>query len=245
MNYFRYFPDVQYKFGEEAQPDVIANISIYAEVIDSIRDNVAFYFDYTVPEFERPDQASFNIYGVPDFHWTFFLLNDHIRERGWPVSNRDIMTKAAKDYPYTTITTRTPIATIFKAGQTLTGNSSGTSATIAHRHIGLGQIVVSEVTGGTGTFTPGEILTSFDDTGSIETVTVVSSALEYLSAHHYENANLEWVDIDPTVGPTQSMTEITYLDRLVRQNEELRDIRIIKPSIINQVVKSFREAIRS
>ena len=72
-----------------------------------------------------------------------------------------------------------------------------------------------------------------------------SSSLEYLSAHHYENVSGEVVDIDPEVGPGAQLTEVTYLDRLFTQNDDLKQIRIIKPSSLNSVVSSFREAVSS
>jgi hypothetical protein len=242
VSYFRYFPRVDYLFGDEQRPDQFENISVYTEIIDSIKNNVAFYTDYYIQDGERPDQVSYNLYGTATAHWTFFLMNDKLRERGWPLTNREIYEKAQADYSETVLTTRTVLTDKFKVGQTITGTTSGATGTIDHRHLDLGQLVLS---GDTGTFIAGETITSLNENDILETIVLTSTAVEYLSAHHYENASGEVVDIDPTVGPGALLTEVTYLDRYISMNDELKQIRIIKPEIMPNITKSYREAISS
>lgn len=251
MSYFNFFPRTDYRFGDELNPDRFRNISVYADVIDQLKDNIAFYYDYNIEEGERPDQLSDKIYGIPTYHWTFFLLNDNIREGGWPLSNADLIAKAEATYPHTTLTTKTQITTvnrsvqensIFQVGRTVSGNTSGATATIDHRHLDLGQIVVRGVN---GTFIAGETVSSVNADGDTETILLESASIEYNAAHHYENTAGEVVDIDPTVGPSAFLVEVTFLDRLVARNDDLKQIRVIKPSAIEEVSRSFREAIRS
>jgi hypothetical protein len=242
MSYFRYFPRVDYTFGTEKNPDRFENISVYVDIIDSIKDNIAFYEDYYIQDGDRPDQVSYNLYDTPDFHWTFYLMNNNIREQGWPLTNRELYEKAQKDYSLTTLTTRTTLTDRFKVGQTITGNTSAATATIDHRHLDLGQLVISNVT---GTFITGEVISSVNAESVVETIILTSSEAEYLSAHHYENSAGEYVDIDPAVGPGALLTEVTFLDRYVNMNNELKSIKVIKPSIMVSVAKSFREALES
>ena len=242
MQYFKNFPAVPYGFGDESLPSVFRNLSLYATVIDEVRNNIAFYQDYHIQEFERPDQVSYKLYGTPNFHWTFYFMNDNIRERGWPLSNRDIIAKAQKLYSLNTITTRTLLVDRFKIGQTISGTVSGATAKIDHRHLNIGQLVVSSVV---GTFRAGETVQSTNADGIVEEIVVTSFEEEYNSAHHYENAAGEYVDIDPTVGPGAQLTEVTYLDRLVNENDELKQIRVIKPTSVVDVTNAFKEAIRS
>lgn len=240
MSYFRYFPLVDYTFGDEKLPDAFQNIAIYSEIFDEVKNNIAFYQDYYIPEGERPDQTSYFLYQSSTLHWTFFLMNDKLRERGWPLSNQDLVDKAQKDYNETTLTTRTRLTDKFKVGQTITGSSSGATGVISHRHLDFGQVVIRNKT---GNFTAGELVTSFNTDDELESITLFSSGPEYLSAHHYENAAGEYVDIDPEVGPGSLLSEVSYLDRLFVQNEELKQIKVIKPSALNAVVSSFREAV--
>lgn len=243
MSFFENFPLVDYKFGNEESFTVFRDITAYSDVIDQIKDNIAFYQDYYLQEHERPDQVSYKLYGSSGLHWTFFLLNDKLKENGWPISNGKVIEKAQKEYSQTTLTTRTPLYDKFKIGQTITGNISAASAKIDHRHLDLGQLVITNIVD--GPFQDGEIITSANSNGFIESITLQSSSPEYLSAHHYENAAGETVDIDPEVGPGALLTEITYLDRLIRQNENLKSIRVIKPSSLQQISFAFKESISS
>lgn len=242
MSFFRYFPETDYYFGEEELPDRFRNIAVYAEVIDEIRNNIGFYQDYTIAPGERPDQVSFKFYGTAQYHWTFWLMNDNIREQGWPLANQDIVQKAQTAHPLTTITTRNTLTDKMLTYQILTGNTSGATGYIEYRHLDLGQLHV-EVT--SGTFLNGEIISSVNANDEVETITATSVGPEYLAAHHYEDANGDYADFDPTVGPGALLTEVSHLDRYINFNENLRQIRVIKPSVINQVTKAFREAIRN
>jgi len=240
MSYFKNFPTVGYNFGDETDTTVIQNITVMSEIIDQIKDNITIYRDYYIPEGERPDQTSMKLYETPHLHWTFFLMNDNLREVGWPLSNKLLLDKAKKEYPNTVLTTRSVLYDKFKVGQTIIGNVSGVTATINHRHLDLGQVVI---TGATGTFTNGELITSINADGNTESITLVSSSPEYLSAAYYVNGDLERVDFDPTVGPGVFLTEVTYQDRYIEANDNLRQIRIIKPSLMPEIVRSHRQSL--
>ena len=242
MNYFKYFPVTAYGFGNETLPDLFRNIAVYADIIDQIKENVSFYNDYYIQEFERPDQLSYKLYGTPNYHWTFWLMNDKIRERGWPLTNRALNKKIEKDYKNKVITTKTTLTDRFKLNQTAIGNASGATAVIDHRHLNLGQIVLRNTT---GTFQVGETISSINSDNIVETIIVTSFENEYNSAHHYEDADGNYVDINPAVGPGALLTEITYADRYISLNDELKTIRVIKPQNITEVVNAYREALRN
>ena len=122
------------------------------------------------------------------------------------------------------------------------GTRTASTGTVIHRNLDLGIVYLENVV---GVFGQQEAINSFPDISSTETIIAESSSIEYLSPHHYEDASGNWVDIDPTVGPGAQLTEVTFLDRLERTNDSLKEIRVIKPSVIGEVVKSFKEAIRS
>jgi len=240
MAYFRDFPRVFYAFGNESERTYVQDISIFADIVDQVKDVTTIYQDYFIQENERPDQVSFKLYDNPNYHWTITLMNDKLRESGWPLSNSDIIAKTQKDHPYTTITTRTTLYDRFKVGQTISGNVSGATATIDHRHLDLGQLVIKNVI---GTFVNGELVSSINASGVTETITIQSTGPEYLSASYYIDGDGVITDIDPTVGPGALLTEVTYLDRYIAQNEELKQIRVIKPTVIQQIVTAQKESI--
>ena len=239
MRYFKPFPLIEYKFGTDMDQDLIQNIALYSDVIDQTRNSTTTYEDYYIIADTRPDQVSFEIYDTPEYHWTFFLMNNKLRERGWPLSNNKMFEKAKALYPHRVLTTTTRIHNTFKIGQTVTGLTSGATGVVMHRVLDIGHIYLKNVT---GTFAQSENITSVVS-GVTETAVITASEVQYNAAHHYENADGEVVDIDPTVGPGALLTEVTWLDRLSKQNEELRQIRIIKPELVEVIVESYKESV--
>ena len=98
--YFKNFNIVGYKFGNETSSVLFDDLSQYVDIIDGLKDNVSFYEQYTVIAGERPDTLSYKLYGTTNYYWTFFLMNDHLRESGWPIPTYDLLDTAKTKYPY-------------------------------------------------------------------------------------------------------------------------------------------------
>ena len=247
MKYFKDFQDIFYNFGNEAQPTLVQNISRYVDVVDQIKDDIAFLTFYTIQEGFRPDQVSVQLYDTPLYYWTFYLLNDNIRQQGWPLDNGEFQTYIKKIFPNTTITTRENISTKFKVGQTITGSSSGVSGKIIRRNLDLGQIIIE----GKPSFrTSGETFTSTNTSGTIESIIAVSSSDEHNAANYYTDTSGGIVDlsVDDATGnllaPGALKNEITNEQAYYNVNESLKQIRVIRPNLINNVVSSYKKAIR-
>lgn len=255
MTYFRDNPITLYRFGNNEEAVTIQDISRYSDVIDQIKDEASVYRKYTILENMRPDQVSFELYGTTNFYWTFFLLNDNIREQGWPLSQSQLLEQCQRDFSGTTLVTATnlvqnlttgtgAIRDKFIEGASITGQTSGITAIIDHINYDLGQVVVK----GTKAFIEGEtILLTSDVNVSFTASSIVE---EHLSAHHYENGSGDYVDIidangivDITGGALN--TEITQLDRYIRQNDSLKEIRVFKKEVVGQVSDAIKTAIRS
>lgn len=242
MLYFNDFPDVGYKFGDEVDETIFQNISIYAEVIDQIKSEVTFLNTFTIQEGFRPDQVSQILYDTPLHYWTFYLLNDDIREQGWPLIRHEFEEYIKKAFPNTTLTTRdSALVSKFKVGQTVTGNSSGASGKIIRRNIDLGQLIIEGIV---NFRQAGETISSTNSSGDVESMIVVSSTKEFQSASHYVDGNNKIVDIDFTVGPGGLLTEKTHEDVYFAVNESLRQITVVRPELINTLSSSFKQAIR-
>ena len=58
------------------------------QVVAINTDDVVTYAKYQINDGDRPEIVSNLLYGDPKFHWTFFLLNDSLKEgkNGWPRS---------------------------------------------------------------------------------------------------------------------------------------------------------------
>jgi len=241
MTYFNSFPLVSYRFGDEANPDVFQNISVYADVLDQVANSVTFYSDYFILPGERPDQVSYKLYGNTQYHWTFFLVNPNLRESGWPLAPNKVFEKAKADYFREVLTTKTPLTDKFKIGQTVSGLSSAASGKIIHRNLDLGQLTLDNLS---GSFTDGETVSSTNSDGVVETITLTSSSEEYNAPLFYQNASKEVVDIDPAVGPGSTLVPVTRLDNLNNINDAARSIKVLKKDIVKSVVDSFYEAVR-
>ena len=249
MQYFRHFPRIPYIFGdkievggEKVTSEIFQNISASVDIFEDIKNNSSFYTLYNVQDGDRPDQTSTFIYDTPIYHWTFSLVNDKIKEKGWPLSNEDLEKKVKKDFPHTFINTRNLLTGIMLPGQTVEGLQSGARGIVLRRHLDLGNIIINLKT--TTKFIAGEVVRNVSlvagDTGEI---IVQSTGDEHLASHHFTNASGEREDIDPLSAPGALLTEVTNIDRYFKDNEDLRLIRVIKPENIEEIVSIFKQAI--
>lgn len=246
MLFFDDFETIPYRFGDEDYTTIFQNITTYADVIDQIKDNISFYEIVHINEGFRPDQLSIRFYGTPLYYWTFYIMNDKLRKQGWPLDGDDLDAKIKKEYPNTIVTTKDSLTGIFKVGQTAVGSESGSSGEIIHRNLELGQLVIQ----GTHTFkinpNPEAITSTIPVAGGtqVQTVTLSNYSEEYNAAHHYINASGNRVDIDPAVGPGAQLTEVTNYEFYRDQNEDLREIKIVRPNLIANLVSSYKRSIR-
>jgi hypothetical protein len=234
--YFRDFQTVDYKFGNEEFTTKFPNIATYVDVVDQLRQTVGFYREFYIPEGGRPDTISFELYGRSDYYWTFFMMNNHLREQGWPLDTREIRPFLRENYPNTTFVT-TDLDTLYEnflVGQQVT-TQTGETVAIVDRNLNLGQIVTELVSGdNTGT-----LLNLVGASGV--SLAVSKQSEQYLSTHHYENASGEWIDIDPTSPDVSALVDVSFLEHYERINEQNRFINILKPDVISEVVRDFKQ----
>ena len=236
MSYFDKFPSSLYTFANGEQ-GVMQNISAYAEILDEVKTNSAFYRDYYIRNGDRPDNVAFSLYENPTLHWTLFMMNDHLREQGWPLDHVEIVEKAKKDFPYITLTTEDSIIEDFPVGSTVTGNTSAATGTIVSRDLDLGQLVIE--TTNQYSFQSDELLNAQD---SFEQLQLVAAENQYLAAHHYlQDGEIYTNKLDLTDSVTY--VEVTNLEFYIQENDKLRQIVVLKPSSVNKIVQMFRKAI--
>lgn len=243
--FFTNYPRTLYQFGDENSFTAIQNISVYVDIIDQIKDNINFYEFIEIQDGERPDTISQDYYGTVRYYWTMYLLNDNIRERGWPLTVQQIRQKAITDYPNTVLTTRDidVLLNYFEVGDPVIGQSTGATGTVIKRNLDLGQIFIRKTND--LNFSGSEILRDNQDPEFPETIQLAGIANEYEAVHHYIDADGVKTDVDPYSAPSVLLTPVTYLDRYQTANDELRRIKIIKPTAINQVAKAYKEALRT
>lgn len=243
MEYFKSFNDIPYRFGQEESTVFIQDLSSYVDIIDQVKDDIAVYEKGYIREGQRPDQLSFELYGTTIYHWTFYLLNDNLRLQGWPLTNKELEATVKHRFDHEVLTTREYLDSKFKEGQTVQGSVSGATGIIEHRNLDFGQIVIERTND--LHFRAGEAVTSNINPNGVpvtQSIVIVSAQEEYNAAHHYLDGD-RIVDIDPTIGPGQLITEVTNFEWYRDENEKLRDIKIIRPNIIENLAASFKQAI--
>lgn len=236
--YFRPFPSVDYLFGDETVPVNTTNLTAYVDIVDQIKDNSSFYTTHYIQDNERPDTLSFALYGTVDYYWTFFLMNDGLRESGWPLNEYQLEQETNELYPNTCLVSSDldTLFTQFDVGTRVT-LSTGDITRIVDRNLNFGQVFVEGIYSGT--------ITGFVQTGSNITLDVDSYSTQAEAVHHYEDADGEWVDIDPRVAPPAQAIPITFAQEIGRYNENLRQINVLKPDVVESVAREFRRKLRN
>lgn len=239
MSYFLDFPKEFYQFAN-GDTALMQNLSLYVEIVDQVKENSAFYQDLYIRDGQRPDNISYNLYDNPKLHWTFYLMNDHIREQGWPLTQTSIIEKAKEDFPNITLNTRDDIHMFSKT--TTVVSQSGATGRLVRIDTSLGQVVIDPIDD--SEFSEGDIISDFDGVVA-QTATILSVEEEYLSAHHYIDDEGNRRDYRTKDGWNTNLFEMTNLEYYQNQNESLRQIRVIKPSSMTGIFAMFNRAVRS
>lgn len=237
--YFRNFGLKSYRFGNNESPVLFNDLSQYVDVIDGIKDSISFSTKHTIIAGDRPDTLSFKLYGTTDYYWTFFLMNDHIRESGWPIDQPHLFDEMKSRYPHRTVTSNSVLASDFTVGTTVTGSVSGTVGTILKRDLDMGQLVIETVND--EAFTSDESIQYTATDGAFYTAQLVAESAQYNAVHHYEDADGVHIDLplyDFLNAPSDAIA-VTYRNRVEDRNDELKQIAVLKQSVIERVVTEF------
>ena len=92
--FFQHYPQIDYNITGTSPPRfrTAINIMTRAKLRNVIMNDIVQYFPYSIPEAERPDITSYNVYGDVKFTWLIFLINDiHDPIYDWPLATRDLV----------------------------------------------------------------------------------------------------------------------------------------------------------
>ena len=242
-NYFENFPKVVYLFGDETQPVQFQKLSKYVDLIDTFRDDVAAYIEYEIRDGDRPDTLSYRLYERSTYDWTFFLMNERLRETGWPMSITQLQERAPIDFfPHyvarlsiSTADSAAEFSGIYPVGTPV--EVSGKKGVVVRKNLDVGEITISsdsDLTGG--------VTLAYQDPDTSDPLQVGASltntVYEYEGIHHYENNSAEW--LDRWFDNLEFAVPKTNLDYLIDQNDESKRIRIIKKENIDTLVGELK-----
>ena len=248
--YFQRFPFVNYNFGDNEANTIFPNITAYIDIVDQLKDEIAFYEKYTILDGDRPDIVSQKLYDTPDYHWTFFLMNDGLRESGWPLTEREMRALVKKRYPHRTVTTQSNIASNFLPGDFVIGKTSGTTGRVVERNLDLGQIVIASDKNDAGlnnNFGQTEQIAAGTtaEEQAVNTATLISESQQFNAPLYYKNTSGDIVDIDPYNQTTSGLVPTTIMEDNINFNDRLKEITVIKPSRIISVVSEYFKLLKA
>lgn len=283
-SYFKDFPVVPYRFGDNEQPVEFQHLGTYLDVIDQVKEYKSFYQTYNIQNNERPDHASYRLYGNSNYYWTFYLMNDKLRTQGWPVDNSRIYPLAQEYYPNMVVQTSGAVtdtsdltgaakpliqSSTFVVGNWVFFENSEQAGKILRIdydlgliHIDLSNTFPADSVIKTIPTADGEYIrangnaTDFNTipTETFEQLNISKQYKQYDAPHHYEDASGERVyptwSSDKDAGYPLDLTSVntvqsvSYFQRLREENDNLRNISVIKPDSIRQIVSEFTSLLR-
>lgn len=234
--YFSNFPKTKYDLYFDKQLTDVIDIFRIVKVKKEYRDDISFYTFYTIQDGERPDVVSTKLYGTPDYYWTFFMLNDHLVNvaNDWPLSTSELHHKIDLKYAGEVLTTDDDISTKFNKGHLMEGLISGATGYLVDKDSDVGLLKLESIT---GTFIPNELVR---DSITNEFCSITGQAQFKDVAHHYENANGDWV-----LKNTAGATPISNEEYELMLHEKRTQIKIIRPQYIQAISDQFIEQIQS
>ena len=92
MAFFKNFPTRQFNLNNTNEIVNVKDIFRHVDVDDLAIDPFSTYTYYEIQLGDRPDNVSQKLYGTTDFYWTFFILNDYLKEGigAWPKSQQEL-----------------------------------------------------------------------------------------------------------------------------------------------------------
>lgn len=100
MSFFKNFPTRQFNLNDTGEFINVKDIFRHVDVDDFAVDSFISYTYYDIQSGERPDVVSQKLYGTTDFYWTFFILNDFLKEGigAWPKSEQELERYIARQH---------------------------------------------------------------------------------------------------------------------------------------------------
>ena len=114
MRFFSQFPKVNYKIGNDATDTSLVDIYRHVDVNKTLIDDLTSYIYYNIEDGERPDALSFKLYDSPEYHWTFFIINEGLKNGldGWPRSYNEQQDYIEKKYDHCSVLEFFPVQTL-------------------------------------------------------------------------------------------------------------------------------------
>jgi len=235
--YFANFPDIQYEFAD-GKFTTIKDFFRKAKIETNKIDSIIQYTVYEIQEGDRPDVVASRLYGDGDLYWTFFLVNDFLGSvndwyRDTSIFDAFMTTKYPGFVLNATNTTDIVSATSkFAVGEGIT-SSNGAKGTICEVNATLKRIVV--IYDDLNRCVAGNTITG---NTSGKSFTLQSTSEHRDAVHHYAETSGALSNTDNATN-----TPVSNIEYEREENEMKRQIKVIEPRFVRQVVREFESII--
>jgi hypothetical protein len=260
---FNDFPKVSYKLSNGFEYR-ISDITRYSNIDYSKLDNFSYYRFYDIVDGERPDVVSTKLYRVPNYFWTFFLINDHLKNGygSWPMSYQELETHINNEYEGISIQTSESFLEygFVKIGQTFTIESDNeATAKVYAINQDLNQIILKNVTKNSKWLLSENLsLVPINYDTSTPRLSIQKAVPYRYGLSHYEDQNGIRIpitygvnynfsgDTNGTIYQTnQRLFEVNFDEVEKRINTERSKIRVIRQEDIFDFSEQFRDTINA
>ena len=253
MAYFSNFANIDYDFDGSGIQRSVKNLAQYSTIISKNIDDATFYSYYNIQDGARPDNVSEELYGTPEYYWTFFIVNNELQNywHDWPKSSEALRQFTEEEY--------IGLAAIFDAdveafgkfviGGTVNGSLSNATGKVIAIYPTQGYIQIEQDKNSVANFrTAGEsiTLTAANSTktediarvgNTIECTSIVKAA--YGPNHHIDDGTGE-----RTRRRTAGTSPVTHFEEENEVNLVKSRIKVIKPAHIGKVVAFWEKVMR-
>lgn len=116
MSFFKQFPKIDYDLYNQTDLRSIVDIYRHVDVNNIGIDPFVSYAYYEIDEGDRPDNVSQRLYGSTDYYWTFFVINDTLKNglSEWPRSSQGLEKYITQEYDQYSVLTFSPVSETFE-----------------------------------------------------------------------------------------------------------------------------------
>lgn len=247
--FFNGFPTIEYNFNDGTEAVNVPDIFRQIKLVDKRFDGATPYQFYEVQD-ERPDQLSNRLYGDPNYHWTFFLINDTLKggHKDWPLTSIELRDHINTKYPEDNVTitmfreaednfNSNSIQNRFAVGSVLRGIDTGAEATILKRNPEINQLVIKYTS--SSKFSESESIRVVGDVGIIGTNRIIEDYPESIAYYKDLEDNL-FSNAENVRLPEFT---VSYRESEEAINDNKRFIRVLRDSYIRDFAIAFRKLI--
>jgi hypothetical protein len=195
-------------------------------------DSISFYSYYVIPDADRPDNVSYNLYGTDRYYWTFFIINPHLKNSyyDWPQSTSSLLSHTEDKYEGLGAVVDGSVHGRYDIGEIVKGTLSGALGEVIGIYPTTEWLQLKLIS---GTFrSSGEGLKGITNEALVTAKSIKSTSY---APHHFIDNFTGLVTDKRTAG----VTPISMYEWELEKNLGKSKIRIIKPEFIEEVSDRF------